>query len=116
MERLYTGILKVIREVFEKRFRRKGGATEQSDPFKVSCQYHSKHKDIKKLEMARRSGDRDGFFGLMHTIAGEGRRTFLSKMRISDTTQLFRYIEKRDGRKPINFTNTCSAPLESVGA
>ena len=34
-------------------------------------------------------------------------------MRVSDTRQLFRYIERRDGRQPLNATNACSAPLVS---
>ena len=113
VERLYAGITRAINEVFQDCFRNKGGASKQIDPFRAFCKYHSRHKDMKKLEAARKEGDKETFFSLLHDIAGEGWRTFLSKMRVSDLTQLFRYIEKRDGRQPLNFKNACSAPLES---
>ena len=36
-------------------------------------------------------------------------------MRVSDTRQLFRYVERRDRRQPLNNTHACSPPLVCGG-
>ena len=69
-ERMYSGIAGAIHSVFSDCFCTKGGADRPKDPFVTFCDYHSSHRDIKKLIKARKNNNKELFLKLVKTIGG----------------------------------------------
>ena len=115
--RIYEMLLKHTNQVVGDLYTRKKSRKQEraADLFAQFCKQHAKHPKITELEIYHHAKNVKAEEQLMNSILREEWRGYLARVKPCNTTGIYKYIRKKDGRESGTFAHQCSAPIIEEG-
>ena len=111
--RMLEILMGAIQEVLKDRLTKGSQKESTESPFESFCRRHKEHPDLPLLIQADRAEDNALLATTYLQIKRDAWRDYLDGLNTADTSALFRYLAKEDGRAPRARTYSCAAPLKN---
>ena len=112
LEALHTIINKVAGDLYTRKpTHDKLHDSKLQDPYELLKEHHSKHPMLNQLRIAHLAGKKDRENYLINKIRRDGWHDYLSTIKSSNITAVYKMIRKKDGRADRTFTYPCAAPI-----
>ena len=113
-ERMLGLLGTMIEQVFREHYIKSGGVVRRCHPFQLFCKKHLGHPDLPQLLKAEQEGNKQALKQLYQTIIREDWRDHLGRLSASDTSALFSFLAREDGRRPRGMSYSCASPLQDA--
>ena len=111
--RIWESMVSLINKVFQNDFSRsKPGKDIYNTPHKRLCKLLTGHNCLPDLILAYEQGDVEAYSKLRSKLVRENWKGYLAERRSTDTSAMFAYLAKAEGRKGKLTRYACAAPLK----
>ena len=110
IERQYSLLMNILKEVFKDRLQRAGG-NQDWNAEQVYEKKHAKHELMLQYNEAKLSGNESQRIQIINEIGRSDWKEFLSTTSTNDMRRIFHYFAKKDGRSQPFYRPACLDPL-----